>query len=166
MDNDSPNPARRDRLIHERYHDPYSIRHKLPEPTICSECGAIFHEGRWSWQQPESGHAHAHKETCPACRRIRDGYPAGTVELKGKFLQAHQTEIENLIRNLEKEENQDHPLNRIMAIEQNPGHLIVKTTDIHLPHRIGHALKDAYGGDLDYRFVEESYIVRVYWSRD
>jgi hypothetical protein len=29
--------ARRDRLIHERVHDPYKTPHKLPEPTVCPD---------------------------------------------------------------------------------------------------------------------------------
>jgi hypothetical protein len=40
---------RRDRLIREPEHDPYKSRRKLPEPTACPECGAVFREGRWQW---------------------------------------------------------------------------------------------------------------------
>ena len=34
-------------------------------------------------------------------------------------------------------EKREHPLNRIMAIEREGDALVVKTTDIHLPRRIG-----------------------------
>ena len=52
---------RRDRLIRERIHDPYKTRLKLPEPTVCPQCGAVYHDGRWDWAtRPEP----AHEEVC------------------------------------------------------------------------------------------------------
>src|SRR5512134_3712615 len=33
-------PQRRDRLIHERVHDPYKTRLKLVDPSVCPQCGA------------------------------------------------------------------------------------------------------------------------------
>jgi hypothetical protein len=41
--------SRQDRLILERVHDPYRIRGKLPEPTVCPKCGAVFLDRRWQW---------------------------------------------------------------------------------------------------------------------
>ena len=72
---DSAATTRKDRLIHERVHDPYKSSSKFPEPTVCPVCGAIYQEGRWRWIN--------HTQmvlivtTCQACRRIRDRYPAG-----------------------------------------------------------------------------------------
>src|SRR5690349_4580543 len=39
--------SRRDKMFEERVHDPYKARHKIAEPSVCSQCGAVFHEGRW-----------------------------------------------------------------------------------------------------------------------
>ena len=39
-------------------------------------------------------------------------------------------------------------------------------TDIHLPLRIGHAIVDAYKGDLDTHYDREGYFVRIRWSRE
>jgi hypothetical protein len=33
---------RGDRLIRERIHDPYKMRLKLPDPTLCPDCGAVL----------------------------------------------------------------------------------------------------------------------------
>ena len=42
-------PIRHDRLIQEYRHDAYKSKHKLPEPTVCPVCGAVYHDGRWQW---------------------------------------------------------------------------------------------------------------------
>ena len=41
----------------------------------------------------------------------------------------------------------------------------VLTTDIHLPQRIGEALKSAYDGELSVRYGSDEYSVRVHWHR-
>ncbi|MDD5035907.1 MAG: hypothetical protein PHE55_14250, partial [Methylococcaceae bacterium] len=71
---DFPRTGRQDRLLHELVHDPYKSRSKPQEPTVCPDCGAIFHGGRWQWGETP---ADAHQEPCPACHRIRDKLPAG-----------------------------------------------------------------------------------------
>src|SRR5689334_9396882 len=108
-------PARRDRLLRERIHDPYKTKSKLSEPTVCPVCNAVFKKGRWQWAA--SWPADSHKEICQACHRIKDGYPAGVLTLTGPFVMLHKTEILNLVHHLEREEKADHPLHRIMKIE-------------------------------------------------
>jgi hypothetical protein len=39
--------GRRGRPIREREHDPYKSESKLPEPTVCPQCQAVYHAGRW-----------------------------------------------------------------------------------------------------------------------
>jgi NMD protein affecting ribosome stability and mRNA decay len=157
-------PQRRDRLMHEHIHDTYKIRRKLPEPAVCPECRAIYHHGRWQWA--DSWPYQAHQEVCPACHRIKDHYPAGILTLTGAFVQKHKAELLDRVRHLEAEEKKQHPLGRIMGIEEHPAAVVITTTDIHLPHRIGHALHAAFGGDLDYRYEEETYFIRVNWKRE
>jgi len=155
---------RADRLIREHVHDPYKTRLKLPEPTVCPECGAVFHKGRWQWA--EITPIDAHEEMCQACHRTRDKYPAGTLTLTGGFVKDHKDEILHLARNQEELEKGEHPLHRIMDIEEKPGQIVVTTTDIHLPRRIGEAVHKAYQGDLDFRYEEEAYFLRVTWTRE
>lgn len=155
--------ARGDRLIREHVHDPYKTRLKLPEPTLCPQCGAVYSQGRWHWaERPDQ----PHEELCQACHRINDSYPAGTLSLSGDFLGKHRTEILGLARHQEELEKGEHPLNRIMRIEDEGDTTVITTTDIHLPRRIGEALFDAYKGELDFHYEEESYSVRVSWRRD
>jgi len=143
--------------------DPYVRTRKPSEPAICPQCGAVYHEGRWQWGMAA---AEARAEICPACRRIRDELPAGLVTLAGPFVAEHKDEIIRLARNQEKAERPEHPLNRIMNIEATAAdRVVISTTDVHLPRRIGEAVKRAFHGKLKIQFDEKNYFVRVDWYR-
>ncbi|HJW04007.1 MAG TPA: BCAM0308 family protein [Azospira sp.] len=154
-------PIGRDRLLREKVHDSYKLRGKLKEPTVCSECGAVYHQGSWRWlPRPEA----AVETICPACHRLRDHYPAGYVTLHGDRLNVLQDELLHLIRNEEQREKADHALQRIMDIEKGEGEWLVTTTDIHLARRIGEALHQAYQGALEYHYNPEENLLRVHWA--
>ena len=161
---DNRTSYRMDRLIHERVHDPYKTKSKLPEPTVCPNCCAVFKEGRWQWA--DFWPIDAQRRTCQACHRTKDGYPAGIVTVNGSFAMSHRGEILHLARHQEQQENREHPLHRIMGVEEKPNSIVIKTTDIHLPRAIGEALRHAYKGSLKLRYTQESYFVDVKWSRE
>jgi NMD protein affecting ribosome stability and mRNA decay len=153
--------VRSEHLVQEHVHDAYKSKGKLPEPTVCPKCGAVFHQGRWQWgQAPED----AHIETCPACHRIHDHFPAGFLTLRGEFFLAHRDEIMRLVHNHEKHERAEHPLNRIMEVKDKDGATLVTTTDIHLARGIGEALHHAYQGKLEYHYNPEQNLLRVSWT--
>jgi len=150
--------------IEEHRHDPYKARGKLYEPTVCPQCAAMFQNGRWQWAKDTPKGAQSH--VCPACHRTNDKYPAGELTLSGSFLAAHAAEIIGLARNTEEAGRREHPLQRIMRLEQAGDRIVITTTDIHLPRRIGHALVDAYKGDLDTHYSDADCFVRMTWKRD
>ncbi len=155
-------PIRRDRLPLETVMDSYKTKGKLPEPTVCPDCGAVFHDGRWQWlAKPKD----AHQTTCPACHRIRDHFPAGYVTLSGDFFAKHEPEILQLIQHRETQEKAGHPLQRIMAIKKTESSTLVTTTDIHLARGIGEALHHAYQGELEFHYNSDQNLMRVNWSR-
>jgi NMD protein affecting ribosome stability and mRNA decay len=154
-------PVRRDHLWQEQIHDAYKSKGKLPEPSVCTQCGAIFHEGRWQWGKAPAG---AHQGICPACHRIHDHYPAGFLTLEGTFFQAHRDEIMRLVRNEEQRERAEHPLERIMDVEESDGEMLVTTTDIHLARRIGEAVHHAYQGELEFHYNPDENLLRVHWT--
>jgi len=159
---DPSHQPRRDRVYEARVTDPYRARGKWPEPTTCPQCGAIFHHGRWQWgaAAPET-----EQHLCPACQRIRDRVPAGELTLGGAFFTAHRPEILNLIHHTESEARAEHPLERIMAIEEGEDRTVITFTDAHLTHGIGEALRHAYQGELDSRYADQDTLLRVSWSR-
>lgn len=160
----STGTARKDRLIHEHIHNPYRVRNKLPEPTVCPQCNAVFRAGRWQWVKalPQN----AHQEFCEACQRIRDHYPGGEVTLHGASLSLHKSELLHLARNLEKAESARHPLHRIMSIEEHPDRVVINTTDPHLARHIGESVRHAHKGKVNWHFTKESSFVRVIWTPD
>lgn len=155
-------PTRRDRLIQEHEHDTYKTRAKLPEPTACRKCGAVYQKGRWQWAVRPEG---AHETLCPACNRIQDRYPGGYLALSGPFLSEHRLEILQRVRNIENREKNLHPLRRIIAIDENGAGISITTTDMQLARTLGDAVHDAFKGELDYRYTDESNILRVAWRR-
>ena len=157
---------RKAHLIAEERHDPYKARAKHAGPCVCPGCGAVFAAGRWRWDDHATG-VEA-RETCPACHRIADSFPAGRITMAGAFLAAHRDEIVALVRNTEARERREHPLQRIMAIGEGErdGEMVITTTDLHLPRRLGHALVDAYTGDLRTHYAEAGIFVGVDWGRD
>jgi NMD protein affecting ribosome stability and mRNA decay len=155
-------PVRRDRLLQEAEHDTYKTKGKLPEPTVCPDCGAVFHAGRWQWLARPAA---AHEERCPACHRQHDEFPAGYVHLSGDFLHAHEAEILSLVRHQEAQEKAEHPLKRIMKIAQVAAGYEITTTDIHLARRIGEALHHAYQGELEFHYNPQQCLLRVNWLR-
>ena len=152
----------RDRIFDDKRHDPYEPPGKYPEPTRCTGCGAVYHKGHWQWgTAPEDARA----DTCPACRRIADRLPAGTLTLAGAFLAAHRADLLHLVQNEAEHERREHPLHRIMRIDEHPDRVEVSTTDIHLPQRMAVALKRAYDGDFTVEYGHDEYSVRVRWER-
>lgn len=154
---------RRDLLTPEREHDPYKATTKPAGAVQCPRCQAVFTRGRWTWDDaPPNAQGHV----CPACARIDDDYPAGVIRIEGDFALAHSAEILNLIRNCHERESDDHPLSRIMKIENGEGGIQITTTDLHLPRVIGNALERAYKRQAEFNYDREGYFVRVSWRRD
>ena len=155
-------PLRREQLYEELVHDSYKSSRKLHEPTRCPECGAVYHKGRWTWGAAPTD---AHEEKCPACHRIHDKFPAGYVTLKGEFFRGQREQILHLVKHHEVKEKAEHPLQRIMGIEDTSEGVVVTTTDTHLARDIAEALHNAYKGDLDYHYNKDENLLRASWSR-
>lgn len=154
--------GRRDRTIEETVHDPYQLRHKPPGTAVCPDCGAVYAAGRWA-RAPRPEGAVEHR--CPACQRIEDRFPAGYVTLSGPFFHAHREEILRLVRNEEARESGEHPLKRIMAIEEDADSVVITTTDLHLARRIGTAVHHACQGEMEMKYSPDQYLIRVHWTR-
>jgi NMD protein affecting ribosome stability and mRNA decay len=151
------------RGVGEDSHDPYRLQAKPREPTYCPACGAVFEEGRWQWKERLS--SKAPQRLCSACQRIRDGLPAGYLQIDGEFAREHRTELHNLIAHRAERAKAEHPMQRIMAITEQGDGLEVTTTDVHLARDLGEALHRAYHGELALRYGEGQMLLRAHWRR-
>lgn len=104
---------------------------------------------------------------CPACARIGDGVPSGVLLLTGEFVAKHRDEVLGLARNEEARIKAEHPLARIIKIEDQaeaPGGMVITTTDPHLARRIGEALHHAHHGIFTCRYEEKEDLLRANWE--
>lgn len=155
-------PVPHDRILMDQERDPYRLQAKPREPTACPDCHAVFHDGRWQWKQVPP---HAHSVRCPACRRILEANPAGYIILEGDIASSRKQEVLRLIHNHAEHEKTEHPLQRIMKIENIEDETIITTTDVHLARGIGEAVVKAYGGKLELHYNQEDNLIRVYWAQ-
>lgn len=154
--------GRREQLLQGLGHDSYKSKVKLPDPTRCPDCGAVFRNGRWTW---ETGRNEVNASVCPACKRIRDGLPAGYVTLGGAFFLDHRDEILHLVKHCEEREKAAHPVQRIMAIERRKDGVVVTTTDVHLARTIAEHVHDAFKGSLAFHYNKGDNLLRATWKR-
>lgn len=70
-----------------------------------------------------------------------------------------------LVRNELARAKAEHPLKRIMKIEDAEDGVLVATTEIHLARGIGEAVHNAYQGELEFHYNENENLLRVVWER-
>ena len=85
--------------------------------------------------------------------------------MSGIFFQDHKEEILNLVSNVEKQEKNERPLERIMKIKNNDISARITTTGIHIARRIGEALSHAYKGDYSFQYANGAEYIKINWCR-
>jgi hypothetical protein len=87
--------------------------------------------------------------------------------LTGEFVALHRDQVLGLARNEEARVKAEHPLARIIKIEdqaEEPVGVIITTTDPHLARRIGEALHHAHHGTFTCRYEENQDLLRANWQ--
>lgn len=159
----APEPRRWTGAQNGRRVDPYKHPGKLLTSTFCPQCGAVYRAAQWQWG-PHPADAPA--AICQACHRSNDDHPAGLVMLTGSFVRPNRRELLRIVDEQGLAERRARPANRIIGIEKGEDRVVVTTTDIQLPHRIGAAIHRAFQGRLQHHFDETDYLIRVSWHRD
>jgi len=163
-----PQPPRPDRDARRRppnarHEDNYPHRGKAAKAEVCTDCGLVLHAGRWyRGAPPETDVADG---LCPACARVRGRYAAGTLRLDETFL-PHRDEIARMARNEEEAESAEHPLERLMGLEDAEGGMVITTTGVHLARRIANKLERRFHRQARFRYADGDELLHVDWPRD
>jgi len=155
--------VRQDRLLQEDVHDPYFVKQRYRDPSVCEKCNVVFRNGAFEWVKTIP--PNAVRMICPACRRTEDKFEGGIVILEGDFLSQHKSEIMNIITNTEKAEEKLRPLERIISLTDLGSRIEIRTTYEHIARRIGEAIRKAYKGKLTVQYPEGQKYARVLWKR-
>jgi hypothetical protein len=151
------------------YSDPYIPDFHYPDDTVCSKCGAVYHNQHWTLDESRRNlllsSGAANEVVCPGCKKIAEHNPQGIVTLHGDYWPEHREDILNLIRNEEKRSMQSNPVERIMDIREENGCLVVETTNPKLAQRIGREIDKAHNGRVEYKWSDTNHLVRVEWQR-
>jgi NMD protein affecting ribosome stability and mRNA decay len=149
--------------------DPYLPKGGSHDMALCKQCQSIYHNKRWyregSFDNKKISLFSALQVICPACRKIKDNFPGGIVTLTGDFLQEHKKDILNLIKNEEERARGFNPLERIIKISNGSKKMEISTTNEKLAQRIGRKIKKAFSGEVEYKWSQDTKLLRVSWSR-
>jgi hypothetical protein len=146
--------------------DTYIPRRALKEPVQCAGCGAFYYHRRWTLTLPREfrGPLRFHRIYCPACRKIKEQYPSGELQLMD-IDGAERGDIARILRNEEERAREKNPLERIMRVEAANGNWRIETTTEKLAQRLGRSIKKARGGELIYKWSHNNKFVRVFWQK-
>lgn len=138
---------------------------KYPANTRCPRCDLWFKDGVWKRGAP-AGRQEPQYKLCPACIQIRNGTVGGIVQFSGTFAGSHREELLNRIRNVEKQTQEERPLERIIDLKEEKGSIVVSATTEHLVARIGKSVQRDFGGTLHLKYAPEDKFAFVHWHRD
>ena len=146
--------------------DGYLFRRSPKGMLSCRDCRAIYARGRWTLEPSDkirralATGAGVQTATCPACRKIREHYSQGIVQISG-FAAAERGEILRLLKNEESRAREKNPLERILAVVNDRRGLTIETTTEKLAQRLGRSLHKARGGRVTYKWSHRNKFARV-----
>jgi NMD protein affecting ribosome stability and mRNA decay len=139
---------------------------RLPEPSGCERCGAIFSRRVWRRRRKATG-ALLEKikwTTCPACKQASAGVGQGRVLIRGPYAELHEEAVRRRIENVAARAAFTQPERRVSSIERREGTLEVLATSQKLAHRIVHELRKAFGGRASYAWSDDGTLFAT-WQR-
>lgn len=140
---------------------------RLPEPSVCERCGAVFARRTWRLGRRLSGALldRARWTKCPACKQAGSGEYRGRVVVRGAIAAEQETAIRRRVANVDALARMMQPERRVVSAERDGAVFEVLTTSQKLAHRIARELKKAFGGRVAYKWSDDGSLFAV-WRRD
>lgn len=141
---------------------------RLPQPTVCERCGAVFTRRTWRWAHGVSHAllARAAWSVCPACQQVRRGLYFGRVVIRGAYAAAHEDAVRRRIANVASRAAFTQPQRRVVSAGRSGTVFEVLTTSQKLAHRIVHELKKTFRGRVSYAWSDRDGGLFATWERD
>jgi hypothetical protein len=142
-------------------------RGRLPEPSACERCGAVFRRRVWRRGERVS-HAELARAcwvVCPACEQASREEYFGRVLIRGAYAAAREAVIRRRIENVATRAGFTQPEQRIVSVERRGPVLEVLTTSQQLAHRIVHELKKLFRGRASYTWSDDGSLLAT-WERE
>lgn len=138
---------------------------KYPSNTRCPECNLLYQYGVWK-QGASSNNKAGPEKLCPACLQVRSGRIGGIIQCSGAFADSHRRELLARIRNVEKQTQEERPLERIIRMKQGRNGIEISTTTEHLVARIAKSIHRVFGGELELKYAPEEKFAVAHWHRE
>jgi hypothetical protein len=140
---------------------------RLPEPSVCDRCGAVYARRSWRVDRVLSSELleRVSWTVCPACAQHRSGVAYGRLVMSGTFVAEHEEEIRRRIANVEKRARCTQPERRVLSVDHEGDALVVLTTSQKLAHRIASELKKTFGGRVRFAWATRDGALNATWTR-
>ncbi len=138
---------------------------KYPSNTFCPKCNLLYQDGVWKQGASSKGKIRQEK-LCPACLQIREGWVGGIIQCSGAFAARHRQELLARIRNVEKQTQEERPLERIIRMKEVRNGIEISTTTEHLVARIAKSIHRVFGGELELKYAPEDKFATAHWHRE
>lgn len=136
---------------------PVEASGRVPEPSACESCGAIFSKRVWR-QGRRVTLAFLERinwTTCPACEQVRRATGLGRLLLRGDLAKDEEASIRRRIANVVARATHTQPERRMISIERRGDVTEVLTTSQKLAHRIAREIQKAFGGRVTYAWSDD-----------
>lgn len=127
----------------------------------CPQCGLPYEGGRFGWGGGTPG---GHAERCPACGQVHDEFPGGALVLSGAGFAERRKKVLDWMAAMVKTLDKDHPGKLVESIEPRGGEVVIRTSEALVARRLGDALCKAFGGSLEYRYLDPATVLNVEWT--
>ncbi|MBI1888381.1 MAG: hypothetical protein HYS15_00370 [Candidatus Spechtbacteria bacterium] len=115
----------------------------------CKICDAVYYSKSWHHKREAFQKLNSLKDVdmkffvCPACQMLNDGTFEGEIIIENSP-QDSQGDVLRNIKNTGQKEYERDPMDRILKIEERPGHIRVLTSENQLARNIARQIERAY----------------------
>jgi hypothetical protein len=130
----------------------------------CPRCKKIFFNKKWVRDTITDLYTiHTHLAYCSKCIGKTIENFIGSIELFDKSLGGKKTELIEVARNIERSLEDTPDFEKILDVVEKTGILFIFTNTTRLALEIGKAVRQEFGGGIQYEWFERNQYLRIKW---